>query len=120
MQDLTCPLCDAALHEAFDLDEIQPIYCPFCDRIWIVEHNQIIYQENVLPSKIYEILPELREGTIVYINNKQHHLFLEKGIVSQRNHRYYRIQLISSDKKLNGKQMWFPEHWIEPMPKNTR
>jgi len=72
------------------------------------------------PDKIPVIHPELKIGTQVFINNKEHPLFLEQGEVTQKDHRHYRIKIISQNSNLNNKCIWVPEHWVDPLPKELK
>lgn len=64
--------------------------------------------------------PELREGTLVYINNKEHPLFMEQGMIVSRDHVHYRIKIVSTNSAINNTCLWIPEHWIDPLPKELR
>jgi len=77
--------------------------------------------ESLDPTdKVPLSIPELRIGTYVYINNKEHPMNLEQGEIIERDHKHYRVKLISTDPRLNGRCMWFPDHWVEPLPKEFK
>ena len=63
----------------------------------------------------YQILPELKVGTEIYINNKEHKFNLEQGKVIGKDHRHYKVELIHL-----GKVIWVPEHWVEPLPEELK
>lgn len=63
-----------------------------------------------------QILPELREGTQVYLNNREHQFNLEQGVIIDRTHRHYRVKFSSMDDRIADKCLWLPEHWVEPLP----
>ena len=79
-----------------------------------------IDNESIMPEKVPLNIPELREGTFVFINNKEHPLFLEQGVIVERDHVQYRVKLVSKNTNINDTCIWFPEHWIEPIPKELR
>jgi hypothetical protein len=60
-----------------------------------------------------EDIPPIKEGTKVIINNIEHDLFLEFGIVVQRSHKFYRVQFDS----LGGIMVWVNAHWVDELPK---
>ncbi len=60
------------------------------------------------PQKAPEIKPELKEGTRIIIQNKQHSYNGMRGEIIDRSHRFYRIKFE------NGNITWMPEHWVEP------
>ena len=74
-------------------------------------------EEKFFSEKVPLNIPEMKIGTKVYINNRQHPLNLEQGIIVKRGHCQYRVKLVSQDPKITGKCLWFPEHWVEPLPK---
>ena len=71
-------------------------------------------------EKIPVTKPEMREGTQVYLNNKEHPFNLEQGEVIARDHRQYRVRFVSQNPTINGKCLWLPEHWVDPLPKELR
>lgn len=78
-----------------------------------------IHSESLsgMHEKVPENIPELRVGTNVTIVNKEHTLFLERGEIIEKAHKHYRVKIRSLDKKFNEFCLWFPEHWIDPTPK---
>jgi hypothetical protein len=70
------------------------------------------------PEKVPENIPELKLKTPVYINNKEHKLHLEQGVIVEKDHNHYRVKIISTNKEINGKCLWFPQDWIDPLPKD--
>ena len=77
--------------------------------------------ESIGPfEKVPLCKPEMREGTHVFINNKEHKLHLEQGVVVARDHRRYRIKFISKNKAINESCLWVPEHWVDPIPKKKK
>lgn len=53
-----------------------------------------------------EVLPVLEEGTVVIIDNKDHPLHNQIGVVCERKHKHYRLEL-------ENKKIWVPEHWVK-------
>lgn len=90
--------------------------CPKCQTVshFSVTDEEAISQKQT-KKKEY---PPLEVGANVYIANKQHRLHLEFGVIEQRDHKYYRIKLISTDKELNGNLVWLPEHWVKELPED--
>jgi hypothetical protein len=80
-----------------------------------------IDNESFGPSeKVPTDIPELRTGTQVYVNNKEHKLYLEQGIITEKTHKYYRLKMVSTNKDINNTFIWFPDHWIDPIPKELK
>lgn len=69
------------------------------------ENDKLNINKNLLPI-----------GTYVYINNKEHKLFLEQGEIIKLGHQHYRLRFVSLDKKIHNAQIWIPEHWIRVLP----
>ena len=81
------------------------------DQIYLCAHCEKRYHiESITTKRNFEILPELKNGTIIYINNKEHKLNLEIGKIIARDHRHYQVEI-------GNKVIWMPEHWVEPLPK---
>lgn len=76
-----------------------------------------MHNESFLPEKVPLNVPEMTIGTMVFVNCKEHPMFLEQGKIVEKSHIQYRVELVSTNEKLTGKCIWFPEHWIEPLPK---
>jgi len=72
------------------------------------------------PEKIHVNIPELRIGTLVYINNKEHPLHLEQGKIIDKDHLHYKVKIVSLLKDIDNKVLWFPQHWIDPLPKELK
>jgi len=65
-------------------------------------------------------IPEMKVGQQVMIINKEHPLFLEIGVVVDKSHCHYLVNFTSLEDKINGKNLWIPEHWLDPVPKELR
>jgi hypothetical protein len=63
-------------------------------------------------ERIPVIRPEIKEGTLVYLDNKNHPCYNNKAVIIARDHRHYRIKFLEGS--LKDKMLWCPEHWIEP------
>lgn len=93
-----------------------PFVCPYCYEFYWIEcetkESIIITASTTKEASI----PPIKEGAHVYIDNKEHEFFLERGKVEQRDHCHYRVRFSSLDKKINGKLLWVPEHWVKKVP----
>ena len=99
---MICPDCKRDM----DFEEKNVYICRVC--------GNILHAESIEPCKNYQILPELRVGSEIYINNMEHKFNLEQGVILSKDHRHYKV-------KLSGKIIiWVPEHWVEPLPKELR
>jgi endogenous inhibitor of DNA gyrase (YacG/DUF329 family) len=98
-----------------------PIFCKTCQLVLMIDlkTNKVVYVETITDEerKPKIEMPELPLKSKVYINNKQHQMFLEQGVIEQKDHMYYRIRLISCEEKWNGTLMWVPYHWVCEIPK---
>ena len=91
-------------------------YCPICDRIFILNADEtLIIRPNGVHAETE--IPELPINTHVFIINKEHKFFLERGVVVEKDHKHYRIKFISLNKDIHDKMLWVPDHWIDPVPK---
>jgi hypothetical protein len=64
-------------------------------------------------GQVKENIPPISLGKEVYIDNLEHEFCLEQGIVIGRDHGHYRIKFCSLDKRINGKKIWVPTHWVK-------
>lgn len=119
---MNCPNCNRLLLKSNYVDELSIYYCEFCDESFRFSRDEAIPvpREDILVSLdqpgVGEKIPELEVATRVYVNNKEHSLFLEHGIVAAKAHLHYRVKMISLNKEIDGKFIWFPEHWIRELP----
>lgn len=108
---LFCPSCENPLCRSNQADNISLFYCDRC-------HTSFHMVDNILKStKVEEQLPSLEVATRVYIDNKEHPFFLEHGLVTDVDHVHYRVMMISQNSDINGRRIWFPEHWVKALPK---
>ena len=103
--------------------------CPYCKRDIAFENNKCIcrcgrtYVLNKSGAKItYADITTFDIAERVYVTNKEHDMFLEMGMVvsKKKNNNFYRIKLISVDKKLHGCCLWMPSHWLACLPEELR
>ena len=86
-------------------------YCSCCEYLFYFDDKR---EELVrIGGGFSEDIPPIKEGTKVIINNIEHDLFLEFGIVVQRSHKFYRVQFDS----LGGVMVWVNAHWVDELPK---
>jgi len=113
---MKCPLCDRELQESIQLsDELRYFFCDHCNKSWISKKGSIIENETIAVGGQIPVdeSPKLTEGTRVYVDNREHKLHLEQGIITKCEPRHYRVKLVSTDQQLNGRFIWFPSHWIK-------
>jgi hypothetical protein len=122
---MKCPNCNHWLAKSNYIDELSIYYCEFCDQTFRFTRSESIPvpHEDFLVTlddqdKVKEKVPDLEVATRVYVNNKEHSLFLEHGIIAAKAHLHYRVKMVSLNKEINGKFIWFPEHWIRELPKD--
>lgn len=117
---LTCPNCGKlSQHEWRTWDDFPsaPVVCPHCyDFYWVRKATEEIVKIQVAHSQVPVKIPEIPEGVSVYIDNKEHKFHLERGIIIERDHCFYKVKFKSHDKKLDGIKTWIPEHWVKEIP----
>lgn len=60
-------------------------------------------------EKPQDIIPNFPEGTVVYVNNKEHCRHLQPANVVDRDHLHYRLKFFDGC-------IWMPIHWIKKLP----
>jgi hypothetical protein len=119
---MICPDCNGQTIEVHWNEIPSKVgYCPKCDMTLILDgDDQIVCkvkEDGTRDLDQHANIPELKLGTLVYINNKEHEFFLELGEVIEKDHEYYRVKFRSLDKRIERKCLWVPSHWVEPLPK---
>lgn len=124
-----CPKCGSLnAIELFTWDDslAYPCFCGICDYFFWIERTADVTETVVLaPTTIrakYKNrqkcdIPPLELKTQVFICNKEHKLFLERGIIVKKDHKHYRLRFSSLDERLNKKCLWVPDHWVDVIPK---
>lgn len=103
-----CPSCDAInIVAAGNWEKYAPVECNSCNLLYWCGVFQSI--ETTATASFVEQIPELPEGTVVILVNREHLLHLNSGIIINRDHQFYRIDF-------NGKKMWFPSNLIVKIP----
>lgn len=98
------------------------IYCKHCGFVSIIDKmtNELIQQEalslETKPRQNVDQIPPLDLQTQVYINNREHQLFLEQGVIVDKQHLHYRVKIVSCNESLNNVKIWIPEHWVRQLP----
>lgn len=64
-------------------------------------------------GQVREEIPPIRVAEEVYIDNSDHEFYLEQGVVIGRDHGHYRVKFCSLDKRINGRMLWVPAHWVK-------
>ncbi len=121
MIEVICPVCGFSSNTVLSTWDSSPAYpcvCPRCyEFFWIrrgADASETFYLKK--ESKLNVEIPPLAKSTQIFITNKEHKLFLERGIIVNKNHAHYRVMFKSKDKKLNDKCLWIPEHWVDVVP----
>ncbi|KKK57843.1 hypothetical protein LCGC14_3050400 [marine sediment metagenome] len=114
-----CPGCDFSIDyklKTWDESVVIPFVCPDCNTFFWIRKQAA--DELRIEADIEEsiIIPPIVEGTYIYINNKEHEFFLERGTIIKRDHIHYRIKFNSKDHRINNKCVWVPSHWVMVMP----
>jgi len=77
------------------------VLCEFCMDIITISNE---YQsENTF---IKEQIPLLNIGTVIIVDNKEHPLHNQIGIIKSKKHKHYRVEL-------DNQLIWMPQHWIK-------
>jgi hypothetical protein len=112
--DFVCPKCGtsnkASLKLWYNVGYV-PIICVGCDELFwsrFVDQRETTVVDTA--PRFEEQIPELVEGTPVFVVNKEHEKHLEPGYVAAREHAHYRIRFN------DGNMIWMPQHWIEKIP----
>ena len=123
---MICSKCRSEIKISVPSGNYAIAYCPNCDVVFVVDSRTftILTSESVSGETVSStnIIPtrQLEVGTQVYINNKEHKLFLEQGVISNTGYGHCRVEMCSLDKTINGSQIWFPNHWVSGLPKEVR
>lgn len=116
---MICSICSANTIEVrWDDVPNRLLYCSVCDKFFLSEGDEYIHINE--ESQFDVELPLYDIGTPVYITNRDHEFFLEAGYVSKKDHKHYRIKFVSKNDKIDGKQVWVPDHWVRDVPKFLR
>lgn len=86
-----------------------PIECEDCHQFYWCK---LLESETLVkPGKSHRtVIPEMKEGTEVYLINREHPRHLEPGIIEDRDHLHYRVKF------QDGVLIWCPHHWIFKSP----
>jgi transcription initiation factor TFIIIB Brf1 subunit/transcription initiation factor TFIIB len=99
-QKIRCRICKNEtvidLHSLLSAD-------PCCDSCGTSLEASLV---DAVPHSYEESIPVLRVGEIVKISNEQHVWHGEIGIIRNKKHKQYRIEVL-------GKLLWVPEHWVQ-------
>lgn len=80
------------------------VICSLCGNPIHVSATSVTEYNAEINTK--PILPVLEEGTIVEITNREHVWYGEIGLICDRKHKHYRIEVF-------GRKVWMPEHWVK-------
>ena len=100
-------------HLFWRMGDMQPTVVEYSTFLEHIESGYV--EEIVLVNRVPVFktqIPELEEGTLVFVINKEHQKHLEPGKVVARSHKHYRIEFNDKSK------IWMPQHWIEAIPKD--
>lgn len=104
---LKCQNCDERIISNFDVTST----CMSCGGELTIDIDRYIsdgdiFSEDINREHLRESLPVLEKGTIVIIDNNEHPLHNQIGIVCDIKHKHYRLEL-------EQKKIWVPEHWVK-------
>ena len=117
-----CPKCgdlNSIELDTWDDSLAHPCYCGKCSYFFWMTRTADVSETIIIElQKPREAdIPPLKLKTTIYVNNEEHEFFLEQGIIVKKDHKHYRIKFRSTDKRLDGKCVWMPDHWIVEVPK---
>lgn len=118
--EVICPSCghiDETKLSTWDVNEYFPYVCSKCREFnWIKRNKDACETSNVIWHKSSEQISNIRLGAHVYVNNRDHELFLERGTIEGKDHAHCRVKFISTDKRINEKRLWVPNAWLCKVP----
>jgi len=106
LSNVTCP--DCGLKHSYTYSDT---YCEpnrvYVDCIYCGTKIQVAASEEVTERKpIEEEIPVLETGTVVRVTNEQHVWHNQIGIIKDKKHKHYRIEIF-------GALLWVPSDWVE-------
>lgn len=110
-----CPSCGAPNQinsASWDKIGYIPTLCVQCSELFwspITTETEITIVNRIPVFKVQ--VPELNEGTFVFIIQRDHVKHLEPGQIMKRDHKHYKIKFN------DGMQLWVPSCWVEQIPK---
>lgn len=112
---MKCPACKYKLLRSY----IEPVvyYCDKCDFLYKFSERaeSLVPFGRLMPRDRMSVkIPEIPEGTPIYVDNLQHKFHLEQGIVIKRDHEHYRVKLCDMDSTTTF--VWLPRHWVKMLP----
>ena len=120
---MKCLACRSKLRCSHQPKHSRLFYCSSCDRVFRFDQKA----EALVPFGVYssservpEDIPPIPVGDMVYVDNREHELFLEQGVVVKRDHAHYRVRFTSLDKSIDGRKLWVPQHWVRPFDLYSR
>lgn len=111
---VTCPNCGAQNETSstpWGKIGYVPTICVQCSELFwtpIAVDAELTIVNRIPVFKVQ--VPELSEGTQVFIIQKDHAKHLEPGKVVKRDHKHYKVQFN------DGMQLWVPSFWVEAIP----
>lgn len=112
---LRCPSCGHPSRQellTWDNAVAVPFSCPHCDAFHWLEPDLL----KELPTAPTSINPRV-VGEDVMVINKEHEFFLERGEITKIEFINCRVSFVSQDERINNKQVWMPDHWLQPVPR---
>ena len=100
-----------------DIDEIKDLWQEFgrfptiCGQCMGTVWSDKEFANLDLHESPSDILPIMSEGTVVYIDNKEHDRHLQPANIVGRDHLHYRLQFWDGC-------IWMPYHWVQPLPED--
>lgn len=93
------------------IDKQVYLKCKSCGRVYSTPFCNIEYASTIYKT-IKANYGELKVGDEVIITDKDSVLFLDKGIIDNKDHVHYRVKIISADPKWHDKLIWIPHSWV--------
>jgi len=111
----SCPKCgklNAITSDSWKDVGSMPIECSNCLTLYWGKVYSDIEQSSIMKEQVIlkEEIPELEEGTEVFLIHRDHKYHLEPGVIVARDHKHYRIKF------RDGKVIWFPDNLVQKIP----
>jgi len=113
--EAACPKCgklNVLISEGWHDVGFMPVECSNCLVLYWGEVFSDIEKSVISETKQFlkEEIPELEEGTEVFLIHRDHKYHLEPGVVIDRDHKHYRIKFH------DDKVIWFPSNLVQKIP----
>lgn len=71
-------------------------------------HEELVCSicNTTISNQLQEETPELGVGQVVIVDNEEHPLHNNIGLICDVKHKHYRLEI-------QGSKIWVPEHWVK-------